>query len=399
MANTFSVSDLVAAKSLEILQGNIVAGNLFNNDIEENFGKNPRTGDQVRINRRQTVTPVSRASGAQVTKQSIVESTITFKIQKELDTTVPIDSQELTLDIDPSELISPERAMQFMNSNVSRVVSPVAVGMAEQIESDLLAEVDNVPAVYPSTPSTSLPNSLSTFSALSRILNVAKVPRQGRFGLLSPEFYESAENLLQKVNESGNSQGLRDGIVGRLSGFDIYMSEYFPQNVHTTGTIGSAKVNGALAVGATSLVLDNTDQATGTFKAGDTISIAGYGNAIVAADATAVANAVTITIKEPLRAAVADDAAVTNYGVSGGTAISYKTVGYFGISDCIGFASIAPVIQGKNVDSASINSNGYGLNTIIYYDGEFKSTVLSMSSLVGFEMVDGRVGVKVVQKI
>jgi len=399
MANTFSVSDLVAAKSLEILEGNIEAGRLFNNDIEQNFGKNPRTGDQVRVNRRQTVTPVSRASGAAVTKQNIVESTIPFNIQKELDSTVPIDSQELTLDIDPSELISPQRAMQFMNSNVSRVVSPVAIGMAEQLESDLLAEVDNVPGVYPSALSSSLPNNLSAFNAIARQLNVNKAPMLGRFGIVTPELYENMANLVNKVNESGNSDGLRQGVVGKISNFDIYMSQYFPQSIHTSGTIGTAVVNGALAVGATSIIMDGTDQATGTLKAGDTLTIAGYGNVVVAADATAVANAVTISIKEPLRSAVADNAAVSNYGVSGGTAVTYKTVGFFGVADCIGFASIAPIIQGAGVDSASINSNGYGINTNIYYDGDFKSTVLSMSSLVGFKMLDGRLGVRIVQQV
>jgi|5_EtaG_2_1085323.scaffolds.fasta_scaffold04265_2 hypothetical protein len=395
----FSVSNLLAAKSLEILEGNIQVGNLFNNDIEANFSKNPRTGDQVRVNRRQTVKPVSRASGQEVTKQSITESTISFNITDELDTTVPIDTQELTLDIDPSEMISTDKLMQFMDTNVSRVVTPVAVGMAEDLESRVLAEVNNVPAIHPIDVSTSLPSTNSEFLEIAKQLDVFKVPVVGRFCLATPDLYYNMAGLLQKVNESGSSAGLREGVVGRLAGFDVYMSQYFPEELHTTGTIGTAELATDALVGSTNISLTNADEATGTFKAGDTVIISGYGNVVVSGDVTASTGAVTISIKEPLRSTIQANTAIANYGVTGGVAISYKTVGYFGVADCIAFASIAPVIQGANVDSASINRDGYGINTNLTYNPDFKATALSMSSLFGVKMLDGRMGVKVVQKV
>ncbi len=65
----------------------------------------------------------------------------------------------------------------------------------------------------------------------------ANVPTVGRYVIVSPEFH--AKLLLDarfiKVNESGTSEGLRNGMVGRAAGFDILESNNVPNptgNVH-----------------------------------------------------------------------------------------------------------------------------------------------------------------------
>ena len=65
----------------------------------------------------------------------------------------------------------------------------------------------------------------------------ANVPTEGRFVIVSPEFH--ARLLLDgrfiKVNESGTSESLRNGMVGRAAGFDILESNNVPNptgNVH-----------------------------------------------------------------------------------------------------------------------------------------------------------------------
>lgn len=72
---------------------------------------------------------------------------------------------------------------------------------------------------------------------LRTALNRANVPMEGRFIVVSPEF--TARLLLDarfiKVNESGTSEGLRNGAVGRAAGFDIIESNNVPNptgNVH-----------------------------------------------------------------------------------------------------------------------------------------------------------------------
>tara|TARA_R110002153_G_scaffold152542_2_gene304126 strand:+ start:3813 stop:5021 length:1209 start_codon:yes stop_codon:yes gene_type:complete len=401
MANAFTVSQLVAAKSQDILKGQIVAGNLFNNDIEQNFGKNPKTGNTVKVNRRPVLTPTERTLGANVNIQDIDETVDSFVLEKELETTITIDPYDLTLSVDAGEIMSADRIRSFMDNQVSRIVSPVAVGFAEKLDANILAKVDDVPSAYPTTASLALPSTLSDFNAISTVLNKKKVPMSGRFGIVTPDLYGSMLDLLTKVNESGNSDALRNGIVGRLATFDVFMDQHFPEDIHTTGIMGTAVVNnvGGYPAGTTSIAFDTGDQAVGTFLTGDTLTIAGYGNVIVAADVTAVANAGVVTIKEPLRETILDDAAITNYGVAGGVSITYKTVGFFGVRDCIAYASIPPVVQGENFDSTSFSEDGFGVTNTIRGDSGNLNTLWTMNTIPGYKMLDGRLGVKVVQKL
>ena len=399
MSNNFNTIDALAGASLDILTGNVVVANLFNNDIEKNFTSTPKIGDEVRINRRSVVVPKVRLKGDPITIQDIDETTITFKIQNEFDNSVEIDSQTITLDIPEGEVVTSAMALNYMDNTASRVVQPLAEGMVEAMESSILAEVANIPSTYPATPSSSLPNSLSQFSDLATMLNKAKAPLMGRNAIVNEDVYHSMITLLQKTNESGNSDALRNNSVGKLAGFNVYMSQYFSDEVHTTGTIGTASVTSLTLKGASILVLDTTDEATGTYKKGDTLIIAGYGSVVVSADATAVANAVTVQISEPLRDDVQATSAVVTYGVTGGIAISYKVVGFFGVPDCIGFASIAPIRKGAGVDSASDEEDGYSLTVSTGFDIKQSSNILSIASMFGVKMLDGRLGVKLVQVV
>lgn len=61
-------------------------------------------------------------------------------------------------------------------------------------------------------------------------LNRANVPKEGRYVVASPEFIGSMLNddRFVKVGDSGTSEGLRNGMVGRAAGFDILESNNTP---------------------------------------------------------------------------------------------------------------------------------------------------------------------------
>lgn len=61
-------------------------------------------------------------------------------------------------------------------------------------------------------------------------LNRANVPTEGRYVVASPEFIGSMLNddRFVKVDASGSSEGLRNGMVGRAAGFDILESNNTP---------------------------------------------------------------------------------------------------------------------------------------------------------------------------
>ena len=75
---------------------------------------------------------------------------------------------------------------------------------------------------------------------------------------------------LQKVNEAGGSQMLRQGTLEILSGF--MMKESAQVQSHTKGTATGLDSNGGSAIGATSIALDGGDG--GTLIAGDVVSFA-----------------------------------------------------------------------------------------------------------------------------
>ncbi|MFJ6615449.1 P22 phage major capsid protein family protein [Streptomyces sp. NPDC091289] len=78
-------------------------------------------------------------------------------------------------------------------------------------------------------------------------LTKANVPTAGRYAIVSAEFYASLllDSRFIKVNESGTSDGLRNGMVGRAAGFDIYESNNIPNPTGDTQVV-TAGTNAAI---------------------------------------------------------------------------------------------------------------------------------------------------------
>jgi hypothetical protein len=125
---------------------------------------------------------------------------------------------------------------------------------------------------------------------------------------------------LQKVNESGDTGLLRQGVLGNLFGFDLRESAQV-QTPAAGSMSGASTVSGALTVGQTVLTLKNAT-GTGTVAAGDIITLANDTNKYVVETATfAGANPATgdtITLAGPgiRRAQGAAERAITVFAAS-----------------------------------------------------------------------------------
>lgn len=109
---------------------------------------------------------------------------------------------------------------------------------------------------------------------------------------------------LQKANEAGGTELLRQGTLLDLQG--LMLKESSQVQTHTKGTGTGFLVNGALAEGATTIEVDT---GSGTILAGDVVTLAGDANKYIA---TSDLSAGSFTIAAPgLRQAAADDAAIT----------------------------------------------------------------------------------------
>jgi len=109
---------------------------------------------------------------------------------------------------------------------------------------------------------------------------------------------------LQKVNESGGAELLRQGALLDLQG--IMLKESAGVQAHTQGTGTGNQVNGTQAAGDTVILADT---GTGTIVAGDVVTFAGDTNKYVV---TVALSGGQFEIASPgLRVAPADDAAIT----------------------------------------------------------------------------------------
>lgn len=119
------------------------------------------------------------------------------------------------------------------------------------------------------------------------------------------------QSVLFKVNESGDSNMLRNGALGRVQSFMVGESNQI--GGHTKGTGASYTTNTAgYAVGATEITLIT---GTGTVLAGDTVTFAGDSNKYVVAEGVSAPG--TITLAGPgLKESIATSAVAMTIGAT-----------------------------------------------------------------------------------
>jgi hypothetical protein len=117
---------------------------------------------------------------------------------------------------------------------------------------------------------------LSDIAGVRRILDDNGTPQtdlQLVLGSAAMQNVRGKQSVLFKVNEAGSADLLRDGVIGRLEGFDVHNSAAV--SVVTKGTGASYVTSGSTAVGVTDIALVT---GTGTVLAGDVVAFAADAN-------------------------------------------------------------------------------------------------------------------------
>ena len=151
---------------------------------------------------------------------------------------------------------------------------------------------------------------LSDIAQVRKILDDNGVPQsdlQLVLGGAAMANLRGKQNVLFKVNESGTEQLLRDGIIGRLEGFDVRNSAAVTAVTKGTGTLYTSTTAG-FAVGTTSIPLIT---GSGTILAGDTSTFAGDTNKYVVTTGIAAPGTIVIGAPGLLQALPASAQAVT----------------------------------------------------------------------------------------
>ena len=204
----YVIPEIWAARAMERLRSNIVLAKLVTRDSDiAAFNQ----GDVLHIPFPGSLTANSKAASTAVTLQAPSDSEVQVTLNKHKEVSFLVED--------------PVRAQQNQEI-LDRYVDSAAIALAEAIESDLFALYSGLSQSV-GTSGTDL--GAATIRSARKTLNDAKVPQAGRFGVIS------SKDEVALLADSGlanyfafRGQQLKEGALGHLYGFDLYMSQLVP---------------------------------------------------------------------------------------------------------------------------------------------------------------------------
>ncbi|WP_368233341.1 P22 phage major capsid protein family protein [Anaerotruncus rubiinfantis] len=356
MANQFISIIELARQSLMRLQENLVFPNLIYKDYSHDFqmGK----GAKVQVRKPVVLEAKSFNASTGIETQDVKEQSVEVEL-----------NEIATVDIEVGAL---EGAVSFDDVNRLFVI-PAANALAEKINSDGLYLYKDIPYIGGTAGTT--PDDLTDLSEVRRILNENKVPISGRCAVWDTEADAKFTTIPAIVNaeKSGTTAALREGSIGRIFGLDNYMAQGVKK--HAKGTLSAeVKPKSATNAGATSLTL-SAATVTGTLVKGDVLTILND-HYVVAEDATAASNEITVNIYPALKKNVTT---ATVVAVAGN-----HTANLAFNPQAFAFVT-RPLVKPSGVESYVVNFNGMSLRVTKGYDMKYKKEMLSMDILYGYK--------------
>lgn len=221
MAITHFIPTVWNASILENFHENTVAAALANREYEGNA----TSGNVVRITGLTDVAVKNYATGAG--SPAVPRTTAADAVAD--------SSQDL--------LINMEKSFDFYIDDIDRVQAAgsmdaftrsAGMALAEDADKFILATAVSAATVLADDENTTMDSgdgALQVIRDLRKAMNKAHVPQSQRALVINAEFEAvllDASSRIMNAADSGSTAGLRDAAVGRLLGFDIYVSENLP---------------------------------------------------------------------------------------------------------------------------------------------------------------------------
>lgn len=215
------VPEIWANKALEVLRANCVMARLIakDSDMSDSFS----VGDTLRIPYPGTFVAQNKAADTPVTLQ------------------VPTGGTTITVDLNQhkevSFLVEDAASAQANPEILERYIDAAVVPLAEAIEGDILALHTGIIAT---TGTSGTDITAATIRAARKALNDAKVPTSRRHLVVSSKDDAAllADSALQTYFANARPETIEQGSLGRLYGFDLWMSQLVKV---VTGTPNSTK--------------------------------------------------------------------------------------------------------------------------------------------------------------
>lgn len=211
MANTILTPDIIAREALMVLRNNAVMANLVHRDYSDEFV----AGVGSKISIRKPAAFVANEFTGEINVQDATEEKVDITIDKHLDVSFAVTSEQMTLDIEDfsKQLLVP--AMQAFADKIDKYL----IGL----EADITNRVAHADGAFAPADIVAARKYL-TDGAAPLTERRFVIGSQADADLISSELFISAE----KVGDNGTA--LREASLGRKFGFDIYTD----QNIEKT---------------------------------------------------------------------------------------------------------------------------------------------------------------------
>lgn len=375
MANTLTaVIPQLLAQGLMALRENAIMPLLVNRDLE---GMAARKGATIDVPIPSAITAVAVTPGPTPPATADIAPT-----------SVPIPLDQW---FEAPFYLTDQDVMEAMDGTIPMEASEAIKALANNVDVFIM---NLFPGIYSQagTPGT-VPFATDTTDAtdMRKLLHNTLAPPGDRRVVLDPDAEANALNLraFQDASWSASAEAIMNGNLNRKLGFQWFMDQNAPS--HTNGTMTDTATMSCLIMDAT-IVLGQTvttcDETSlvGTVTIGDIFTVAGDPQQyVITANATAAANAITLTHQPGAQVAWADDAQVT---FAGGIAETYAiNLGFH--RDAFAFASrpLVDSADGLGNQMASIADPISGLALRLEVSREHKRTRFSYDILYGAALV------------
>ncbi|GAA0946418.1 P22 phage major capsid protein family protein [Nonomuraea longicatena] len=224
MANTLQI-DSVVALTLALLERQTILGRLVHRDSQTSFRGG--VGDTVRVRVPKRLDVKEFIKGTPITTTEINELGVPVKLTKRLYTAVELSDDDLTLSL-----------ADFG----AQVLAPQSSGVASGVEQAVAATMNEATAASTVTISKAKP--LAAVAKAAATFTTREVPTSGRVLVVGPELEEILLQMPEVMNTAaaGSPEVIKDGMLTRLYGFNVYVSPYI------TGAVAFTRDAFALAV-------------------------------------------------------------------------------------------------------------------------------------------------------
>lgn len=385
MSNTVITDSVITKESLAILHQKSTFLGTINRQYDDSYAKSgAKIGSDLKIRLPNEFTV---RTGAAIDVQDVSEKSVTMTLATQKGVDFEFNSDELTMDIDRFK---------------ERYLEPAMSVLAAHIENDALNMAKDVSNFYDGV---SAADTFGNVTQAGKLLTDSLAPSSNRSILIptqsTVDVLADTKGLFQEA--TAIAKQYREGLLGRIAGFDFHESTLTPS--HTTGTAAegdtSYNVNGVGQSG-TSVTVDG---GTTTFLKGDIITFAGC-NAVhpetkvstgalkrfvVTADSGASATSLSISPElvvsgggQNVSAAPTDDGAVSKIG--GGNAATWQQdLAYH--KDAFAFVS-ADLVKPEGVDFCAREvMDGISMRIVRQYDITNDSFPCRIDVLYGYKTI------------